>query len=156
MLADQETKELEKKKEEEKHLTEASEQGVSEAEINQSKNKVYEHFKEVSQTISGTMDNQIPPKKETNKPKQFILGQMHDRKRKKESNIMKTHEDQQEQDDNNKFSTPTPSLDTRIIHMSKKQKEKVQQAIEERKMQQNFETLQVQNTNNAETTKSVT
>jgi len=153
MLADQETKELEKKKEEEKRLTEeASEEGISEAEINQSKNKIYEHFKEVSQTISETnLDNQILPK-EKNKPTQLILGQMHDRKRKRESNI-KTHEDQEQQDDNNKFSTPTPSLDTRIIHMSKKQKEKVQQAIEERKMQQNLQNLQ--DSNNAETTKSI-
>ncbi|EZA53331.1 Exosome component [Ooceraea biroi] len=56
------------------------------------------------------------------------------------SDIAKAHENQER--DNSEFSTPRPSLDTRIVHMSKKAKQDIQQAIEERKVQQSLVQIQ--------------
>lgn len=146
MVADEEANEREKqlKEEEEKRLSEEvgeeCKESVSKVEINESKGRVYEHFKQISQTM--ITDNQALPKEKKKKPTQLILGQMHGRKRKRESNIAKAHKNQDDSSNTSKFSTPTPSLDTRIVHMSKKAKQKARQAIEERKLQQNLVQIQ--------------
>ncbi|RLU22965.1 hypothetical protein DMN91_005243 [Ooceraea biroi] len=141
MVADQEAKEREKelKKEvEEQRLNEGvSEECISKNEIDESKERVYEHFKQISQTV--TTDDQASSKKKKKNAK-LTLGQMHGRKRKRESDIAKAHENQER--DNSEFSTPRPSLDTRIVHMSKKAKQDIQQAIEERKVQQSLVQIQ--------------
>lgn len=147
MVADEEAKEREKqlkKEEEEKRLSEEvgeeCKESVSKVEINESKDRVYEHFKQISQTI--IMDNQALPEEKKKKPKQLILGQMHGRKRKRGSNIAKEHKNQDDSSNTSKFSTPIPSLDTRVVHMSNNAKRKARQAIEERKLQQNLVQIQ--------------
>lgn len=150
MVVDQEAKEREKqlkKEEEENRLTEqASEEGVSKGEINESKDRVYDHFKQVSQTI--TTDDQATSKRKK-KPADLILGQMHGRKRKRESNITKSYK-YEEKDSTSELSTPTPSLDTRIAQVPKKIKAEAREAIEDNEIQQSL--AQVQDDNKPEVT----
>lgn len=149
MVVDQEAKELEKqqKKKEEKHMTEVANEGVSRVEINESKDRVHEHFKQMSQTM--TQDLQPLPKNKNKKKKPTVisLGQMHGKKRKRESNVTNAHENQKKEF-KTEFSTPSPSLDTRITHMSKKMRQDARETIEECKVQQNL--AQIQYNNNPE------
>lgn len=155
MVVDQEAKELKKQREkedEEKHVTEkANNDGISKVEINESKDRVHEHFKQMSQTM--TQDLHPSPKKMNKKKKKLknagiSLGLMHDRKRKRESNVTNAHENPNKSF-KTEFSTPTPSLDTRITHMSKRAKQDARETIEEYKVQQNL--AQVRYDSNAET-----
>lgn len=147
MVMDQEEKERErqqKKEEEDRHLTEEIEkEAVSMDEINESKDRVHEHFKQISDIVP--LDQQATSKKK--KPTHMTLGKMRGRKRKRESSITKAHKKNQ-MDRNTEFVTPAPSLDTRIVHVPKKGKAAARQATEEYKAQQNL--AQVQDANNPE------
>lgn len=155
MVIDQEAKEhekqqkkmeKEKEKEEEHSTTKIENEYVNEAEINESKNRVHEHFKQISQ-INKQME--IPLKKKK-KSKQLILNQIHGGKRKREFNIKNENPDK----NNDDFSTMSTSyLNPGTVQASKKIKQEAQKAIEERKMQESFK--QVQSGNNSETVKSI-
>ncbi|XP_072758066.1 exosome complex component 10 homolog [Anoplolepis gracilipes] len=136
MVVHQETKEREKQqKENERKEAEkssaANEEHIDETEINESKNRVYEHFKQMSQAVNkevvqAQIQEAVPKKKKKKKKKacnkQLTLGQMHGRKRKRESDIK--HEIQMK--NSNDFSTPSPSLDVGAMHASKKMKLEIQ------------------------------
>ncbi|XP_067213814.1 exosome complex component 10 homolog [Linepithema humile] len=142
MIADYEAKEREKQQKEEENCSTAKVELVDETEINESKNRVLEHFKEVSQTTNNEVVTSAKKKKKK-KPKHLILGQMHGRKRKRESNIR--NKSQEESYDSN-FSTPSSSLDATITHISKQMRPEVE-IIEERNVQQSF--APVQDSNNS-------
>lgn len=146
MVAELETKELERqcKEEEEKRLSETvKDENMDQTEIDESKDRVYEHFKHISQSPSEEVHlSQVNApkknkKKKKNKKHGVILSRMAGKKRKRESNIAREDAGQQTTSDNN-FSTPVPSLNTRIIHTSKKRKQEIQRTIEERKVQENI------------------
>lgn len=157
MIVDQEAKEREKRqkeggneKEEGGSTVKNEDEYVNEAEINESKNRVHEHFKQMSQT-NKQVDIPSKKKKKGKKKKQLTLSQMHGGKRKREFDI---GNDYREKNDNNDFSMmPTPYLDAGTVHVSKKAKQKAQEAIEEQKMQENL--TQVQSDNKTETVKSI-
>lgn len=154
MVIDQEAKEHEKRqkkgekeKEGESSTVKIEDECVNEAQINESKNRVYEHFKQISQI---NKQGEILSKKKK-KSKQLILSQIHGGKRKREFNIR--NEDRKKSDDND-FSM-APYLNAETMHLSKKVKQEVPKAqtIEERKMQKSL--AQVQSDNNSETVKSI-
>lgn len=153
MIMDQEAKEREKQeqkkeeKEEESSAVKIKDECINEAEINESKNRVYEHFKQISQTNKRA---EIPPKKKK-RSKQFILSQIHGRKRKREFDI---RNENRKKDDNEDFSAPTSCLNAGTAHVSKKAKRETQETVEERKVQENL--AQVQGDNKlSETIKSI-
>lgn len=153
MIMDQEAKEREKReqkkeeKEEESSAVKIKDECINEAEINESKNRVYEHFKHMSQTNKRA---EIPPKKKK-RSNQFILSQIHGRKRKREFDIKNEN---RKKDDNEDFSAPTSCLNAETAHVSKKAKRETQETIEERKVQENL--AQVQGDNKlSETIKSI-
>lgn len=153
MIMDQEAKEREKReqkkeeKEEESSAVKIKDECINEAEINESKNRVYEHFKQMSQTNKRA---EIPPKKKK-RSNQFILSQIHGRKRKREFNI---RNENRKKDDNEDFSAPTSCLNAGTVHVSKKAKRETQETIEDRKVQENL--AQVQGDNKlSETIKSI-
>ncbi|XP_071632679.1 exosome complex component 10 homolog [Temnothorax longispinosus] len=156
MIMDQETKEREtrqekrekEKEEEEGPSVKIEDEYVDEAEINESKNRVHEHFKQVSQTNKQVAT--LPKKKKKKKSKQLILSQIHGGKRKRQFNI--GNEYQKKKGDNDFSTVPTPYLDAGTMHVSKKAKQ-AQEAIEEREMQESL--AQVQSDNNSETAKSI-
>lgn len=126
-------KENEKEEEEEKRSTiNAKVEHIDESEINESKSRVYEHFKQICQTANKEVVD-LPKKKKKKKKtcKQLTLGQMHGRKRKRESDI----KNEIQVNRNNDFSTPTSPI--KVIHMSKKIKREIQETNEERKVQDN-------------------
>lgn len=146
MIAELETKEQERqcKEEEEKRLSEtAKHENMGQTEIDESKDRVYEHFKQISQSPSEEVHlSQVNmpkknKKKKKNKKHGVILSKMAGKKRKRESDIAREDAGQQATSDNN-FCTPVPSLNTRIVHTSKKRKQEIQRAIEERKVQENI------------------
>lgn len=153
MVMDEEAKQREqrqkiatdKEKEEEVSIVKIEDEYVNEAEINESKNRVHQHFKQVTQINKQV---EIPPKQKK-KSKQLILNQIQDRKRKRECD---SGNKKWKKNDSNDFSmtTPTPYLDTGIVHVSKKAKQKV---IEERKVQEDL--AQIQDDNNSEAVKSI-
>lgn len=151
MVIDQETKEHEKQqkkeeKEEEGSTVKIEDKYVNEAQINESKNRVYEHFKQISQT---NKQEEVLPKKKK-KSKQLILSQVHGGKRKREFNIK--NESQKKNDDNDFSMTPTPYLNAETMHISKKVKQEAQKApIEKRKMQESLAQFQ----SNSQTVKSI-
>lgn len=120
-------KEGEKKEEEgeNRSTVKVEEEHIDETEINKSKDRVYEHFKQVvSQAVSKEVE--VLPKKKKKKKKthnnQLILSQMaqQGKKRKRESDIKN---EIQVKIDNNYFSTPTPSLDVRVMQSKKIKRE---------------------------------
>lgn len=152
MIMDQEAKEREErekreqKKEEESSAVKIKDECINEAEINESKSRVYEHFKQMSQTNKRA---EIPTKKKK-RSNQFILSQIHGRKRKREFDIR----NEIKKDDNEDFSAPTSCLNAGTAHVSKKAKRETQETIEERKVQENL--AQVQGDNKlSETIKSI-
>lgn len=160
MVVDEEAKQREQrqkeKAEEDSRTVRFKDEYVNEAEINESKNRVHQHFKQVSQTIVSNKQVEIPPKKKKKKkkPKQLILSQMQGRKRKREFD---NGNENRKKNDGNDFSmtTLTPYLDAGgTVHMSKKAKPEAQKAIEDQKAIQ--ESLaQMQGDNNSETIKSI-
>lgn len=157
MIMDQETKEREKQQEKRETEKEEEKEGgpsvkiedeyVNEAEINESKNRVLEHFKQVSQTNKQVAI--LPKKKKKKKSKQLILNQIRGGKKKRKLDI---GNENQKKKGNNDFSTvPTPYLDAGP--MSKKAKQEAREAIEKREMQESL--AQVQSNNNSETAKSI-
>lgn len=154
MVIDQETKE----QEEEQQKKEDKEEGptvkvegeyVNEVQINESKNRVYQHFKQISQV---NKQEEVRSKKKK-KSKQLILSQIHGGKRKREFNIK--NENRKKNDDNDFSMAPTSSyLNAETVHISKKIKQEAQKAsIEERKMQEGL--AQVQSNNNSQAVKSI-
>lgn len=125
MVMDQEVKEREtqEKKEEE---SSTKDKHVDEAEINESKSRVYQHFKQISQTNKQV---ESTPKKKK-KSNQLALSQMHGKKRKRQLDI-----GNEKRGNASDFSTPTPNLNAGSMHVSKKAK---REAIEERKVQGNL------------------
>lgn len=148
MIVDYEKKELERQqkenekgeKEEESSIVNAEEEHIDETEINESKNRVYEHYKQMSQVAKETAQDEeetFPKKKKKKKGyKQLTLGQMHGKKRKRESDIKNEME---VKSDNPDFSTPSPSLN--IMHASKKVKREVQETSGEWKVPDNPEII---------------
>lgn len=149
MIVEMEAREREKQQkeeEEEKHLAGiVTDLNVDQVEIDESKARVHEHFKQVSQSSSQTVQSTSKKnKKKRKRNSEVVLGQMHGKKRKKESNIAKESASQERSDNN--FCTPTPSLNTRIMHIPRKMRQKMQSAIEEQRVQKTF--AQVQSHNN--------
>jgi len=150
MVMDQEAKEretLQKKEEkiEESLIMKNKDEYVNETEINESKNRVHEHFKQMSQT---SKQAEIPPKKKK-KSDQLILSRIHGRKRKREFDIGNENKKK-----NNDFSILTSYLNVGTVHVSKKTKQEIQEVIKEPMVQK--ESLpQVQGDNNSETIKSI-
>lgn len=135
MIAEQEAQEREKQKQEENRLK-------KEIEIVESKNRVYQHFKQVSQMITGKNESEL-----SKKPSQTPLSQMPGRKRKRDSNINKQDEVQEEKTNDN-LSTPVPILDTRIIQDLKKDVSEVEYLKEEQNVQESVTKKQKQIPNN--------
>lgn len=135
MIAEQEAQEREKQKQEENRLK-------KEIEIVESKNRVYQHFKQVSQMITGKNESEL-----SKKPSQTPLSQMPGRKRKRDSNINKQDEVQEEKTNDN-LSTPVPILETRIIQDLKKDVSEVEYLKEEQNVQESVTKKQKQIPNN--------
>ncbi|XP_076231525.1 exosome component Rrp6 [Calliopsis andreniformis] len=111
MVAEEEARERERQKqEEEARLTKVKKE---EEEIAESKNRVFEHFKQVAQGAEGVATT--PPRK----PLQTPLSQMQGRKRKRDSNIIKQEETQEKSNDS--LLTPAPSLETKITQGIKRE-----------------------------------
>lgn len=160
MVAEQEAKEreIQQKKEEEKSLKETVEDvSLGQKEIEESISRVQEHYRQVTQTLNTetqtlnaetqTSSKKKKKKKKKNKnPMLQLLSQMQGKKRKRESNIAKGSENAEKGNDT--FFTPTPSLDTRIVHMPKKVRLEMNNMKEERKLQETLH--QVQKNNNPE------
>lgn len=150
MVIDYEAKEREKQQKEEENNSTVKAELLDEMEINESKNRVHQHFKEISQIVNNEIETSAKKKKKNkNKSKHLVLGQMHGRKRKRESNIR--NEIQEESYDRN-FSIPTSSSDVMITHISKQVEPDVE-IIEERNVQQNV--AQIHNSNNSEVFKPI-
>lgn len=162
MVIDQEAKEREnRQKEEEKEEKEEKEKEkgeedptairnnkcINETEINESKNRVYEHFKQMSQT-----NKQVKTKKKK-KSKQLILNQIHGGKRKREFNIGNEIRKKDAHANDNDFSTTVPHLDAGTMHVSKKIKQEAQGGIEKQKKQESF--VQARSNINSETVQSI-
>jgi len=146
MVVDQEAEKHEKRQKKEENEEEApavkiDDEYVNETEINESKNRVYEHFKQMSQTNEQV---KIPPKKKK-RSKQLILNQIHGRKRKREFDIG----NKSRKKNDNDLST-SKYLDA--VHVSKKAKQDMKKVVEERKMQESLAQVQ---SNNSETVKSI-
>ncbi|XP_076643110.1 exosome component Rrp6 [Halictus rubicundus] len=97
MIAQEEAQERERQKQEEENRSNNTKKD-DESEIVESKNRVYEHFKQVSQMAKG----------EKKKPSPLSLGQMQGRKRKRDSNIKKGDDTQEKANDS--LLTPAPLL----------------------------------------------
>ncbi|KAG9427888.1 exosome component 10 [Apis mellifera carnica] len=136
MIAEQEAQEREKQKQEEENRLK------KEIEIVESKNRVYQHFKQVSQMITGKNESEL-----SKKPSQTPLSQMPGRKRKRDSNINKQDEVQEEKTNDN-LSTPVPILETRIIQDLKKDVSEVEYLKEEQNVQESVTKKQKQIPNN--------
>jgi hypothetical protein len=148
MVVDYEAKEREKQQEEELNHSTTEAELIDEMEINESKNRVREHFMEVSQTTNNEVKTSPKKKKKKKKPKHLVLGQMQGRKRKRESNI---RNESREESYDRSFSTPTSSLYA-ITHIAKPMEPDVE-IIEERNVQQSF--AQVRDSNNSEVFKPI-
>lgn len=140
MIAEQEAQEREKEKQEEENRLNKLKK--EETEIVESKNRVYEHFKQVSQMIIGKNESEL-----SKKPSQTPLSQMPGRKRKRDSNINKQDEVQEEKTNDN-LSTPVPILETRIIQDLKKDINEVEHLKEEQNVQESGTKKQKQIPNN--------
>lgn len=136
MIAEQEAQEREKQKQEEENRLK------KEIEIVESKNRVYQHFKQVSQMITGKNESEL-----SKKPSQTPLSQMPGRKRKRDSNINKQDEVQEEKTNDN-LSTPVPILETIIIQDLKKDVSEVEYLKEEQNVQESVTKKQKQIPNN--------
>lgn len=161
MIVELETKEQEiRKKEEEKRLSQTvKHENLDQTEIYKSKDRVYEHFKQISQLNEEIKEEvylnevNIPkkkPKKKKKKNSAAILGDMPGRKRKKESDIVRK-DMIQEMTSHDNFCTPIPSLDTKIVHMPKKRKQEIQHTIEEQRVQKNLTQVQGNKNNQSKT-----
>lgn len=126
-------KENEKKEEEMRSTVNVEEQHIDETEINESKSRVYEHFKQICKTTNKEVAALPKKKKKKKSCNQLTLGQMHGRKRKRESDIKNEIQVKR----NNDFSTPTPPLDIKVMHMPKKIKREVQETSKEGKTHNN-------------------
>lgn len=144
MVVDYEAKEREKQQKEEENRLATKTEFVDKTEIDESKNRVLEHFKQVCQTVNNKVETPTKKKKKK-KCKNVVLSQMHGRKRKRESNIK--NESQEKSYDKN-FFTSMSSLDTTIAHVSKQIKSNVE-IIGEQNVQQSF----AQNSDNSEVLK---
>lgn len=138
MIAEQEAQEREKQKQEEENRLNKLKK--EETEIAESKNRVYEHFKQVSQTITGKNESEL---EKPRKPSQTPLGQMPGRKRKRDSNINKQDEVQEGKTTDN-LSTPVPILETRIIQDLKQDISEVEHLKEEQNVQESVTKKQKQ------------
>lgn len=139
MIMDQEAKEQQEKQQKKEEKEENStmkieDEYVNEAEINESKNRVHQHFKQMSNKSQTNKPAEIPKKipKKRKKHTQSILSEMVEkrgRKRKREYESGKKND--------NNFSTPMSAsyLNAGTVHVSKKAKQETQDTIEERKMQ---------------------
>lgn len=110
MVVHHEMKERERQqKEEEKHSTiNNGEEHIDETEINESKGRVYEHFKQISQTVNTTLET--PKKKKKKKTcKPLSLSEMKGKKRKRESDIK--NEIQRKSNNDDFSASPSSSLD---------------------------------------------
>ena len=119
MVAEEEAQERERQRQEEDRLNKVKEDEEKEEggedEITKSKNRVFEHFKQVAEVAGGGVvvipkkrkkaSSESPPKK----PSQVPLGQMQGRKRKRDSNISKQNDARER--NNESFLTPVPLLD---------------------------------------------
>ncbi|XP_014474435.1 PREDICTED: exosome component 10 [Dinoponera quadriceps] len=155
MIVELEAKELERqrKEEEEKRrggdaaAEETNVESLDQAEISESKGRVYEHFKQVSQSSNEEVQGVFQKKKKKKKKKkkngntEILLGQMHGRKRKRESGIARESVSQ-DRSDHHDFCTPAPSLDAKIRHMPKKMRQEMRNAAEEQRVRENLAQVQ--------------
>ena len=152
MVMDQEAKEREKeqqKKEEtekEEKTLKSQNECINEAEINESKNRVYEHFKQMSQK---NIQAEVQLKKKKKSDNIFLNLTRRQRKRK-----FDTGNESQRKNDANDFSTSTSHLNSETIHVSKKAKQKTLKVIEEQKLQESLAQVQSDNRNSV-TIKSI-
>lgn len=134
MIAEEEARERERQKQEEDRGNKLK---IEEREIIESKKKVYEHFKQLTQArVEGMLT------KPSKKPSQIPLGQMQGRKRTRESNISKQDEKREKTNDN--LLTPIPSLTTKIAQRLKGEPDGVERLIEEQKKQESLTRIQEQ------------
>lgn len=126
MVVHHEMKERERQqKEEEKHSTTSiEEEHIDETEINESKGRVYEHFKQISQTMNTTLETcKKKKKKKTCKP--LSLSEMKGKKRKRESDIKN---EIQKKSNNDDFSASPSSSLTNTCKRVKWEKQEEQKA----------------------------
>lgn len=156
MVMDQEAKEREKEeqkkeeteKEEERLTIKIQNECVNEAEINESKNRVYEHFKQMSQkNVQVEVQQRKKKKKSTNN---VILNYLR-RQRKRKLDV---GNESQRKNDGNDFSTSTSHLNVETVHVPKKAKQKTREVIEEQKLQESLAQVQSDNRNSV-TIKSI-
>ncbi|XP_018374950.1 PREDICTED: exosome component 10 [Trachymyrmex cornetzi] len=147
MVMDQEAKEREEQqkkeeteKEEERLTMKSQDECINEAEINESKNRVYEHFKQMSQK-NVQAEVQLKKKK---KSERITLNQLLKRRQRKRK--FDTGNESQKKNDGNNFSTSTSHLNVETVHMSKKAKQRTLE-IKEQKLQQSFAQVQSDNRN---------
>lgn len=117
MVAEEEALEREREREREKQEAESRLiKDETDEEITDSKNRVYEHFKQVSQIVSESCVPVVP-----RKSVKIPLSQMHGRKRKRDSNINRKPADGLKEKADAKLLTPIPSLEGRITQGVKKE-----------------------------------
>ncbi|XP_071875872.1 exosome component Rrp6 [Bombus fervidus] len=140
MIAEQEAQERERlRQEEENRLNELKRK---EDEMEESKNRVYEHFKRVSQIVTEGSVSDLPKK-----PSQMPLSQMSGRKRKRDSNINKQDEvqDKKIKDD---LSNPTPMLETKTTRYVKQESDEIERLSEEQNVPESITKIRKQPSNN--------
>ena len=140
MIAEQEAQERERlRQEEENRLNELKRK---EDEVAESKKRVYEHFKRVSQIATEGSVSDLPKK-----PSQMPLSQMSGRKRKRDSNINKQDEvqDKKNKDD---LSNPTPMLETKTTRYVKQESDEIERLSEERNIAESITKSRIQASNN--------
>lgn len=123
MIAEQEAEERERLRQEEENRS--NELKKKEDETAESKNRVYEHFKRVSQMVTEESVSDLPKK-----PSQIPLSQMSGRKRKRDSNINKQDEvqDKKIKDD---LSNPTPTLKTKTTQYVRQESDETFERLSE-------------------------
>lgn len=128
MVAQEEAQERERqKRQEENRLIEKK---IQEEDLAESKNRVYEHFKQVSQIA-----NEENATKSSKKKPPVPLSQQQGRKRMRDSNINKEDEIREKANDND-LLTPAPLLQTRRIHKPNEESRDGKPSIEEQKVQE--------------------
>ncbi|CAK9815186.1 Exosome component 10 [Anthophora quadrimaculata] len=143
MVAEEEAQERERQKQEEKAEEERlnKEEKPEEKDIVESKNRVYQHFKQVAEIVRGD-DASAPSRKSSKVP----LSQMHGRKRKRDSNINKQNKAKKGKDEDN-LLTPVPSLEARITQSIGQGPDEMER-LQEENIQGNTASSQGQASNN--------
>lgn len=138
MIAEEEAREREKQKQEEENRLEKLKE--AEEEIAESKKRVFEHFKQVSEDIETHSS--------TKRPSKAPLSQMKGFKRKRGSNIDK-EQATQEVKTNDSLLTSVPSLETKIVQGVNKETNETSRFSREQNMQESIVRFQNNNVTNS-------